>query len=122
MLIQTLTAIPLLVAGVFMIWWGYRFQKGAIPRNHWLGIRNSYTLESDNHWIAGHKAAAKYFFGGGIGLIVSGIAALIIPEQHSMIPALIGAFWILGAMGLGSGAAKRQTQHVESKNKNRHLS
>ena len=41
---------------------------GKVRRNHWMGIRTSWTLSSDAVWEVSHRRAAYLWFFGGLGV------------------------------------------------------
>lgn len=65
MLVAISTAIPLLVAGVLIVWMAARSASGTLARNSWVGIRTAATLRGDDEWRTGHAAAVVPMYAGG---------------------------------------------------------
>ncbi|MBT9607762.1 SdpI family protein [Microbacterium sp.] len=80
MIIALSTAVPLLAAGLLMMWTANRAKAQTVPRNFWSGIRTASTLRSAAAWRAGHAAAASFSV-GGIGLIAAASAAVFAGER-----------------------------------------
>lgn len=62
---------PLVVGIIFMVLGNYMPQ---IRSNFFIGIRNPWTLSSDEVWKKTHRAASKIFFFGGLVMIAATFA------------------------------------------------
>lgn len=107
MIIAISTALPLLVAGLLMLWTSSRARRGTLPRNFWIGIRTTSTLRSGAAWRAGHTAAAVPIAIGGVGLLVAAVAAVLLGDDHAIVGAMAGCAWIVAWLIVGSVAASR---------------
>lgn len=105
MLVPVLTAIPILLAGLLFVWIAYASFKRTLKPNFFIGIRTTKTLSSDEAWEIGHFAAAKSISVGGFGLIFASVLALVIPEDYSVLAALVGAGWVLLWLIIGNKKA-----------------
>ena len=114
MILQIATSAPLLLAGVIFIWISYRSCRGTLKPNFFIGIRTPETLASDAAWIAGHRAAYRYFFFGGIGLILSSVVALISPEDLVHFAPMAGVICVAVLLILGARVANRQAKNTSS--------
>lgn len=112
MIIAISTALPLLAAGVLIVWTAYRAHRETLPRNFWIGIRTAATLRSDDAWRAGHAAAAVPLSVGGIGLIVAAAAAVFAGEEHAVVAAMAGCAWVVVWLIIGSVAAGKAASRV----------
>lgn len=88
--------------------------RPAARRNSWSGIRIPSLMESDDAWIAGHKAALYHVRMGSIALLPPAVIAMLFVGQAPLLVAgiqwvLAGAAiaWILVATGAAGRAAKR---------------
>ncbi|BAJ76293.1 hypothetical protein MTES_3329 [Microbacterium testaceum StLB037] len=114
MIIAISTAIPLLAAGVLVLWTAYRAHRERLPMNFWIGIRTASTLRSDEAWRAGHAAAAVPIAVGGIGLVVAAAAAVFATEDYAVYVAMAGCAWIVVWLIIGSvGAGKAANDSAE---------
>jgi len=112
MIIAISTALPLLVAGVLVLWTAYRAYREMLPMNFWIGIRTATTLRSEEAWRAGHAAAAVPISVGGIGLIVAAAAAVFAGEEDAVYVAMAGCAWIVVWLIIGSFAAGRAASRI----------
>jgi len=112
MIIAISTAIPLLAAGLLILWTAYRAYRQILPMNFWIGIRTATTLRSDAAWRAGHAAAAVPISVGGIGLIVAATAAVFAGEEYAVYAAMAGCAWIVVWLIRGSVAAGKAASRV----------
>lgn len=112
MIVAVATALPLLVAGVLVLWTAYRAYREMLPMNFWIGIRTATTLRSEEAWRAGHAAAAVPISVGGIGLIVAVAAAVFAGEEYAVYAAMAGCAWIVVWLIIGSVAAGRAASRV----------
>ncbi|QPK79592.1 SdpI family protein [Corynebacterium lizhenjunii] len=69
------------IGGVLLLWMGAKSAKGQLPRNAFAGIRTTTMMASDEAWVVGHKAAAGYFTGIGIVLVIAAIACLVVDDS-----------------------------------------
>lgn len=116
MLVAISTAIPLLVAGVLIVWMAARSASGTLARNSWVGIRTAATLRGDDEWRTGHAAAVVPMYAGGIGLIAAAAAAVFVGEDGAVWAAMIGCAWVvvcllIAAVVAGRAIARRDTDH-----------
>ncbi|MFP1603870.1 SdpI family protein [Microbacterium sp. 2216-1] len=117
MIIAISTAIPLLIAGVIMVWTAYRAYRRALPMNFWIGIRTTTTLRSVDAWSHGHAAAAVPIAIGGFGLIAAAATAVFVGEDYAIGAAAVGCAWIAIWLVIGSvvaGKAARQAENSPS--------
>lgn len=112
MIVAVATALPLLVAGVLVLWTAYRAYREMLPLNFWIGIRTATTLRSEEAWRTGHAAAAVPISVGGIGLIVAAAAAVFAGEEYAVYAAMAGCAWIVVWLIIGSVAAGRAASRV----------
>lgn len=87
--------------------------RPAAQRNAWSGIRIPSLMESDEAWIAGHKAALYHVKMGSIALLPpAAIAMLFVSEAPVLIAgiqwvlAIAALAWILVATSAAARAAK----------------
>lgn len=104
------TAASLGIAGVILAAVAYRGQRGTLPRNLWLGLRTAALMESDDAWVAGHRAAARYLCIAGAGLIVSAVAIVFLTEAAFAVVALAGCAWVLAWVFIASRVAVRAAE------------
>lgn len=107
MIVAISTAIPLLLAGVLVIWTAYRAYRKTLPPNFWVGIRTTSTLRSEEAWTRGHEAAAVPLSLGGIGLIAAAAVAVFMDESGALIAAVSGCAWLVIWLLIGSATAAR---------------
>ncbi|MEO8538222.1 MAG: SdpI family protein [bacterium] len=53
---------------------GVRALQGKLPRQHWAGIRTSYSLANDEQWEAVHRFGAPYLIFGGVAAFATALA------------------------------------------------
>ncbi|MCH6196698.1 SdpI family protein [Corynebacterium mastitidis] len=70
-------AIVWLVAGIGVLSIGIKSGRGTLPKSTWAGIRTPILLSSDESWIKGHKAAARYISMSSIPLFVGSVLCLV---------------------------------------------
>nr|WP_300150702.1 SdpI family protein [Propionicimonas sp.] len=82
-------------------------------RNAWSGIRIPSLMESDEAWIAGHRAALYHVRMGSIALLPPAVIAMLFVSQAPVliagiqwVLAIAGLAWILVATGAAAKAAK----------------
>ena len=112
MIIAISTAVPLLAAGLLILWTAYRAYRRVLPMNFWIGIRTATTLRSEEAWRVGHAAAAVPISAGGIGLIVAAAAAVFAGEEYAIYAAMAGCAWIVVWLLIGSVAAGKAASRV----------
>ncbi|KTS90554.1 hypothetical protein NS183_08625 [Microbacterium testaceum] len=115
MIIAISTALPLLVAGLLVLWTAYRASRRTLPMNFWIGVRTSATVRSEEAWTVGHAAAATAFSVGGIGLIVAAAAAVFAGEEFAIYAAMAGCAWIVVWIIVASAAAGKAAGQVSQK-------
>ncbi|WP_206062816.1 SdpI family protein [Nocardioides piscis] len=67
--------------GPFVWWLTRQAATGALGRNSWAGLRTSRTMQSDEAWVTGHRAALEPAAGmarrvGGMGALAVVMAVL----------------------------------------------
>ncbi|MEV7769947.1 SdpI family protein [Microbacterium sp. NPDC086615] len=112
MIIAISTALPLLAAGLLVLWTAYRASRRTLPLNFWIGVRTSTTVRSEEAWTIGHAAAATAFSVGGIGLIVAAAAAVFAGEEFAIYAAMAGCAWIVLWMIIAAAAANKAAGQV----------
>jgi hypothetical protein len=88
-----------------MLWLARRARQQTLARNHWIGIRTTATLASDDAWRRGHAAASTPILVGGAGLVVAAVAAVVAGEDNAVVAAMIGCAWIVLWLIIGTVAA-----------------
>lgn len=89
-LIMAATLIP---AGPLLFWVGSKAGQGTLPKNHWVGLRTSALLESEDNWMKGHQAAANLLKASGLPPFIGGVACLFADDSlinWLSIPIVIG--------------------------------
>ncbi len=80
--------------------------RGAVPLNHWVGVRIPAVMRSDTTWRAGHAA-------GIVPAIVASLVALVCTACGAFVPALYwgsvvafvgGVVWVMIAATRGANA------------------
>ncbi|WZH36307.1 MAG: SdpI family protein [Microbacterium enclense] len=112
MIIAISTAVPLLAAGVLVLWTAYRAHRQLLPMNFWIGIRTTATLRSTEAWRLGHAAAAVPVAVGGLGLVVASAAAVLAGEDGAIYAAMAGCAWIVVWLVVGSAAADKAARRA----------
>jgi uncharacterized membrane protein len=114
-IIAVSTAIPLLLAGLLMVWIASRARTRTLPPNSWIGIRTTATLSSEAAWRRGHAAAWASLLIGGLGLVAASIGALIAGDDFAIVAAMSGCAWIVIWLFVGSGAAAKAARQQDSR-------
>jgi uncharacterized membrane protein len=74
---------------------GWMALQGRLKRQHWAGIRTSYTMANDEQWYATHRHAAPYLIFGGVAALAMSLSLLPfalagqLPDVFSITMALI---------------------------------
>jgi hypothetical protein len=100
-----------LLLGPF-VWWLTRLAaNGGLRRNVYAGIRTSRTLQTDEAWVEGHRAAVPWTLGAAVVADTAGIAAVALVlsgrAQAAFVVGLAGIVLLLGGLLLAVPAAHR---------------
>lgn len=105
--------VTMMAAGVLMLWLARATASGRVGRNQIAGIRTAATLQSDEAWLAGHRAAERHTRIGGWCAIATSLAALLpVPLAAVAIVILAGAVAMVALTLRGSVLAGRAARAV----------
>lgn len=111
-MIAVVFPVLLLIAAVLIQLAG----SGVLRRNRIAGIRVRSTLGSDTGWVAGHKAAAPWVWGGFAVSATAGIAALLMEDTVAIVLAVVVVAALIGTIAvslyLASRAARAASEPV----------
>lgn len=109
-----LSGLAAIVGGLLVIWSAYRGSHKTLPRGHWLGMRTTASVSSDEAWAAMHRVGAPYAYVGGIGLLIAGVATVLANSpETSGYALLIGCGWVMCWILVGSMLGNRAAQRVQ---------
>ncbi len=106
--------LALLIGSGVVGYVGWRALQEKLPRQHWAGIRTSYSLANDEQWYAVHRYGAPYLIFGGVATFAAALAMLPfslagkLPDGFSAAVLLAAALvmagsallsWVMGVRG-----------------------
>ena len=113
--------LAVLLGAAALTWVGWRGLQRKLPRQHWAGIRTSYSLANDEQWYAVHQYGALYLIFGGVAAFAGALAVLPFAIAGS-VPTTFGAAvlvalavlvgvsvlmsWVLGVKGAKASLAR----------------
>ena len=96
------TGILATLGGLVVIGAALRGRAGALSLGHWLGMRTAASVSSEEAWNAMQRAGAPYAIVGGAGLLVAGLACLLVRSPAASGYALIaGCVWLVAWFFVG---------------------
>lgn len=109
---MTLTALLLIVGGALLAWAGWLGMTGRLALNSWAGIRTKTTMRSQETWEAAHHAGSAWIIAGGIVLVITGVAMMVVGDETaaayvSLIGAIVLAILVIAGGWMGQQAAKK---------------
>ncbi|HVM35922.1 MAG TPA: SdpI family protein [Actinomycetota bacterium] len=92
--------LPLVAAGIVLIFAALRGRVGRLPRNGLLGIRLPSTMRSDAAWDAAHRASWLATFLAGFVALGGGLALTLAAVEGSVaVPSTTSSILILLLIG-----------------------
>ena len=109
---MTLTALLLIAGGVLLAWAGWLGMTDRLALNSWAGIRTETTMRSQETWEAAHHAGSPWIIAGGIVLVITGGAMIVVGDETtaayvSLIGAIVLAALVIAGGWIGQQAARR---------------
>jgi uncharacterized membrane protein len=101
---MTAAAIPVVLAGVLIVWIAVRSWQGRLSRNFFAGVRTASTMRSDEAFRTANKIAAPFSAVGGLLFVVTGVVATVVPAHTASAVLLTGV--LVAAIVMVAGAAR----------------
>lgn len=109
-----LADVVILIAGLSIMVLGVLSGLEKLPRNAGVGIRIASVMESDEAWRLGHRAAARWTFGGGFFAAAAAIVSLSIGTESAVLT-LIGTVGLVVLLLIGTRVASTAAQALNER-------
>ena len=108
------TAVGLAAAALgLFVWWLTRLAAvGRLRKNMWAGIRTRRTMQSDQTWVRGHRAALSSTRRTAIATVLLGLVCVLLALAGHWVQGLVAGFGALGVVLVGALLAVRDAHQA----------